>query len=272
MNVITIVKRLGIKEPKVAERATELLRKADTKGSLRGQAQVCGPAICVEIATSMLKVQVDRSQIMRFSGVTEKEYTNMLRFLRNSLGIKAVVDIRAMAVQFGCARIVDTIARVLKTYKEATIAGLPSERQIHADLSAPVYAAVAVYLTAKKHKAKIDRPKVLVAAAVTEEEFKTVCESMYEACFHIIGIGQRQKRAREDESDESADEAEGCGDKDDAYAAWKARVTAKESVKEVDVGVDNSNRKENTPNSRVVLPTKATKQAKLNFGRIAAPR
>eukprot|EP00959_Pyramimonas_sp_CCMP1952_P056379 1177353-Pyramimonas_sp.AAC.1 len=37
-------------------------------------------------------------------------------------------------------------------YKEATIAGLPSERQIHADLSAPVYAAVAVYLTAKKYK------------------------------------------------------------------------------------------------------------------------
>ena len=41
---------------------------------------------------------------------------------------------------------------VFARYKEATIAGLPSERKIYADMSAPVYAAVAVYLTAKKHK------------------------------------------------------------------------------------------------------------------------
>eukprot|EP00959_Pyramimonas_sp_CCMP1952_P415134 8698367-Pyramimonas_sp.AAC.1 len=37
MNVATLVKRLGIKEEKVSEKATELLRRADTKGSLRGQ-------------------------------------------------------------------------------------------------------------------------------------------------------------------------------------------------------------------------------------------
>mmetsp|Transcript_44450 Transcript_44450/g.74142 ORF Transcript_44450/g.74142 Transcript_44450/m.74142 type:complete len:272 (+) Transcript_44450:64-879(+) len=266
MNVPTIVKRVGIQNPKVIEKANELLRKASTKGVLNGQAQVCGPAICVEIASSMLQVQVDRSLIMRFSGVTEKEYTNVLRFLRNSLGIRASVDLRAMAVQFGVARTVATIERVLQTYKDSTIAGLPSERRIHADFSEPVYAAVAVYLTAKKVKAKIDRPKVLHSAAVTEEQFDIVCKAMTETCFHIIGVGQRQKRAREAEGEDECADDEGNEEKEEEYAAWKARVTATQSAKQTETKVKQGGIKQTLPISKSTQPKAASKQAKLTFG------
>eukprot|EP00854_Cymbomonas_tetramitiformis_P002992 gene2992-3809_t len=189
---------------------------------LNAKAEISKPAICFELACGLLRVPVDRTQMVRFSGVTDKknvaivgylnndlvcltsEQTFLTAFgaLRNALGVKAVVDIRELAVQFGCARLVDTVSRVLTTFKDRYRRNLAPERRAHCDFQRPAFASAALYLCAKKAKVKVDRSKLLKTASVPDEDFVRTVESMRELCFDIVGIGESKvskKRAAEDD-------------------------------------------------------------------------
>ncbi|KAK3268292.1 Origin of replication complex subunit 6 [Cymbomonas tetramitiformis] len=256
MDIANIQKRLGLLgSPGLSSKANELLRIANNKfppsqGGLGPQAEISKPAICFELACGLLRVPVDRTQMVRFSGVTDKTFLTAFGALRNALGVKAVVDIRELAVQFGCARLVDTVSRVLTTFKDRYRRNLAPERRAHCDFQRPAFASAALYLCAKKAKVKVDRSKLLKTASVPDEDFVRTVESMRELCFDIVGIGESKvskKRAAEDDDavledaggrvELVAEALELCGAhhqtasaaNTDAYNKWKERVIAPSS-------------------------------------------
>ncbi|KAL8518696.1 hypothetical protein ACS0TY_009880 [Phlomoides rotata] len=55
-------------------------------------------------------------------------------------------DIKALAIQFGCVRLIPFVHRGLSLYKDRFLASLPPSRRSSTDFSRPVFTAVAFYL------------------------------------------------------------------------------------------------------------------------------
>mmetsp|Transcript_32012 Transcript_32012/g.38754 ORF Transcript_32012/g.38754 Transcript_32012/m.38754 type:complete len:295 (+) Transcript_32012:361-1245(+) len=286
MDIAGILQRLALKDAAVANKANELLRLANIRftGGGLGQGEVCKSAVCVELACGLLQLSVDRARIVRFCGAPEKVYANTLAILQGALKIKPKLDIRQLAVQFGCARIVPIIQKTLSTYRERFVASLPEERRAHADFRRPVFLACALYLTARKHKLKVERAKITAAMGVQETEFSQIVESMHTLCYDTIGVTKSKpqtkddsavdgKRTASERSEEEGDNGETLGeiaeDQNDNpalkrskkmsdeqdYEAWKNRV----------VGTPHPSSTPPQAGAVKSLQKKVVKQGKLSF-------
>jgi origin recognition complex subunit 6 len=56
-----------------------------------------------------------------------------------------------------------------------------------------VFTAVAFYLSAKKHKLKVDKMKLMEICGTSDTEFGNVATSMLDLCFDILGV-EKEKR------------------------------------------------------------------------------
>ncbi|KAI5061835.1 hypothetical protein GOP47_0022374 [Adiantum capillus-veneris] len=281
MDLTNLEGKLGLAGcPAAIRKAKELQRlsKLQFDSSAFGLGEVCKAVLCFELACSLLHVDMDRQKAIRISGLSEKAYIRSLTNLQNALGLRPALDVRELAVQFGCVRLVGSVQRVLTEFKQRFVAALPASRKGNADFSRPVFTAVAFYLCAKKHKLKVDKMRLIESCGTSESEFATVSTSMLDLCFDMVGIQKEKKNSKsvkcnrdlldalpskrrlEDEhsdsdsdpSDEDAPEVPGMNlSKKKAkasYEAWKASVvTARDTSKP---GPDTNKR---------------TRQATLNF-------
>ncbi|KAJ8441331.1 hypothetical protein Cgig2_024843 [Carnegiea gigantea] len=293
MDIIDIAKRLGLADNKpVARKAAELRRLSDVKfdSSALGIGEICKAIICLEIAANKYEVIFDRQSAIRLSGMSEKAYNRSFNSLQNVLDVKWVLltferwihasrsnlDVRELAIQFGCVRIIPLVQKGLKLYKERFFASLPPSRRGSTDFTRPVFIAVAFYLCAKKQKLKADKTKLIELCGTSEAEFSSVSNSMKDLCHDVFGVlkekkdpkevkGHRElldvfpeKRGHEDGGYTSDEEEEPSSYKkrkrmeSQAYEEWKSTVLSsanKDKDKEV--------------------TTKRTKQARLSFPKIA---
>ncbi|GER49511.1 origin recognition complex subunit 6 [Striga asiatica] len=177
MDMSEIAKKLGLSESKhLIRKAAELRRLADIQfdSSVIGVGEVCKAVICLEIAASRMDVIFDRQAAIRLSGVSEKAYNRSFNSMQNGIGLKNKLDIRELAIQFGCVRLIPFVHKGMSLYKERFLASLPPSRRNGTDFSRPVFTAVAFYLCAKKHKLKVST-------------------SMMDLCFDAFGIAKEKK-------------------------------------------------------------------------------
>ncbi|KAK6159968.1 hypothetical protein DH2020_003349 [Rehmannia glutinosa] len=196
MDMSEIAKKLGLSESKhVIRKAAELRRLADIQfdSSIIGVGEVCKAVICLEIAATRMDVIFDRQAAIKLSGVSEKAYNRSFNSMQNGIGVKNKLDIRELAIQFGCVRLIPFAHKGISLYKERFLASLPPSRRGSTDFSRPVFTAVSFYLCAKRHKLKVDKCKLIELAGTSESEFSSVSTSMMDLCFDVFGIAKEKK-------------------------------------------------------------------------------
>ncbi|XP_020276079.1 origin of replication complex subunit 6-like isoform X1 [Asparagus officinalis] len=280
MDISSIASKLGLSSNKpLIRKAEELRRLSDVHfdSSIIGVGEVCKAIICLEIAATRMQVILDRQSAIRMSGMSEKAYVRSFNAMQNGIGVKASLDVRELAIQFGCVRLVSFVQKGLSIYKDRFLAALPASRRANTDFNRPVFTAVAFYLCAKRHKLKVDKLKLIELCGTSESEFATVSTSMNDLCFDVFGISKEKKDSRavkghrelldalpgkRRRGDEENDVSEDSIDDEDglelpsykrkkqmekkAYEEWKSTVTS-------------SNKQSKT------APAKRSKQVKLNF-------
>ncbi|GFP86190.1 origin of replication complex subunit 6 [Phtheirospermum japonicum] len=196
MDMSEIAKKLGLSESKhLIRKAAELRRLADVQfdSSIIGVGETCKAVICLEIAASRMEVIFDRQAAIKMSGVSEKAYNRSFNSMQNGIGVKNKLDIRELAIQFGCVRLIPFAHKGISLYKERFLASLPISRRGSTDFNRPVFTAVAFYLCAKRHKLKVDKFKIIELAGTSESEFSNVSTSMMDLCFDVLGISKEKK-------------------------------------------------------------------------------
>eukprot|EP00250_Pteridium_aquilinum_P006574 c16464_g1_i1 orf=183-1058(+) len=271
--------------PAVVRKAQELQRlsKLQFDSSAFGLGEVCKAVLCFELACSLLHVDFDRQKGIRVSGLSEKAYIRSLTNLQNALGLRPTLDVRELAVQFGCVRLISSVHKILAEYKQRFIAALPASRKGNADFSRPVFTAVAFYLCAKKNKLKVDKLRLIEFCGTSDSEFATVSTSMLDLCFDMVGVHREKKESKSvkcnrdlldvlpnkrkleheqsdsdsDSVDEDAPEVPGMDlskkRSKASYEAWKATILAARDTSKL---MPDTNKK--------------TKQATLNFMKTAS--
>ncbi|KAL4574208.1 hypothetical protein LXL04_021034 [Taraxacum kok-saghyz] len=279
--------------------------------SSAGIGEICKAVICLEIAANMKQVLFDRHSAIKLSGMSEKAYIRSFNVMQNGIGVKYVhifrlpyyhrsfyststsesnrfvlnqelnryfvitrrnrLDIRELAIQFGCVRLIPLVQKGLSLYRERFMASLPPSRRASTDCSRPVFTAIGFYLCAKKHKLKVDKTKLIELSGSSEDEFSSVSTSMKDLCHDVFGVAQEKKdpksvkvnrdlldalpeKRRDEDSGSSSDEGEdlSCYKKrkrqdNHKYEEWKSTVVQSNKQNKEKVGV------------------KRTKQAQLNF-------
>lgn len=283
MDITELAKKLDLADNKpVVRKAAELRRLSDVKfdSSAIGVGEICKAVICLEIAANKYDVVFDRQIAMRLSGMSEKAYNRSFNSFQNVLDVKNNLDVRELAIQFGCVRIIPLVQKGLKLYKDRFFASLPASRRSSTDFTRPVFTAVAFYLCAKKHKLKADKVKLIELCGTSESEFSSVSNSMKDLCHDVFGIlkekkdpkevkGHRElldafpeKRGYEDGGYMFDEEKEPSSYKKrklmekDAYENWRSTV-----ISSIDKGKDKK--------VTTTTTTKRTKQARLNFPKTA---
>ncbi|KAL3511132.1 hypothetical protein ACH5RR_030533 [Cinchona calisaya] len=274
MDLSEIAKKLGLSQPKhLIRKAAELRRLADVQfdSSVIGIGEICKAIICLEIAASRMDVIFDRQAAIKLSGMSDRAYIRSFNSMQNGIGVKNNVDVRELAIQFGCVRLIPFVHKGLSLYKDRFLSSLPPSRRATADFTRPVFTAVAFYLCAKKHKLNVDKIKLIEICGTSESEFTSVSNSMKDLCFDVLGSSKEKKDPREvkgnrelldvlpekrtvedggcssdDGGEPSAYKKRKRKDKHD-YEGWKSAVLASNS------------------HTKAKAPTKRAKQAKLNF-------
>ncbi|KAI7994347.1 Origin of replication complex subunit 6 [Camellia lanceoleosa] len=190
--------------------------------------------------------------------------------MQNGLGVKNKLDIRELGIQFGCIRLIPFVQRGLSLYKDRFLKSLPATRRASADFTRPVFTAVAFYLCAKKHKLKVDKIKLIELCGTSESEFSSVSTSMKDLCHDAFGISKEKKDPRDVKGNrdllDALPEKRRCEDggysSDDGkeLSCYKRKHTEKHAYEEWKSDVIESNN-----HSKAKVPTKRTKQARLNF-------
>ncbi|KAI3730775.1 hypothetical protein L1987_61952 [Smallanthus sonchifolius] len=195
MDLPDIARKLGLSEPKqVVRKAAELRRMSDLQfdSSSAGIGEICKAIICLEIAANMKQLLFDRQTAIRLSGMSEKAYIRSFNVMQNGIGVKNTLDIRELAIQFGCVRLIPLVKKGLSLYRERFIASLPPSRRASADFTRPVFTATGFYLCAKKHKLKVDKNKLIELSGTSEDEFSTVSTSMKDLCHDVFGVSKEK--------------------------------------------------------------------------------
>ncbi|CAK9326043.1 unnamed protein product [Citrullus colocynthis] len=196
MDLYNIAMKLDLADSEtLIRKAGEFRRLSDLhfNSSVIGVGEVCKAIICLEIAATRLGILFDRSNAIKLTGLSEKAYTRSFNLLQNGLGFRSRLDVRELAVQFGCVRLVASVQKGLSLYKDRFVASLPASRRANADFSRSVFTAVAFYLCAKKHKLKVDKVKLIELSGTSESEFSCVAASMKDLCFDVFGISREKK-------------------------------------------------------------------------------
>nr|POE64725.1 origin of replication complex subunit 6 [Quercus suber] len=261
MDLSDIAKKLDLSDSKyLTRKAAELRRLCDVQfdSSIIGVGEVCKAIICLEIVATRHGALFDRQSAIKLSGMSEKAYN------RNNL------DVRELAIQFGCVRLIPIVNKGFSLYRNRFLASLPASRRASADFTRPVFIAVAFYLCAKKHKLKVDKLKLIELCGASETEFSSVSTSMKDLCHDVVGIEEKKdprdvKGNREllDVLPEKRKIEDGGYLSDDGpeVSSYKKRKrTEKHDYEKWKSSVIESNDK-----NKAKVPCKRTKQTRLNF-------
>ncbi|GAB2214415.1 hypothetical protein Drorol1_Dr00018760 [Drosera rotundifolia] len=275
MDIAEIATKLDLADNKLLVRkAAELRRLCDLKfdSSSIGIGEICKAVICLEIAANRFEVIFERQRAIRLSGLTEKAYNRCFNSLQNVLDVKNKLDVRELAIQFGCIRLIPMVQKGLALYKERFFGSLPATRRGATDFTRPVFTAVAFYLCAKKHKLKVDKHRLIELCGTSESEFSSVSVSMKDLCYDVYGVSKEKQDPKKVKGhrdlldvlpEKRKYEDGGCmSDDDKEDSAYKKRKRTDQQVyekwKSSVLESNNSEKVEKVANKR-------TKQARLNF-------
>jgi hypothetical protein len=170
--------RLNMTDPKVKCKALELLRLFDVKSKsapLSGAAELAKHMICLDLACQLMQQEYCRPELMKLSGVSEREYSPAFVMVQSVLKIKLPLSIPSVAIKLGCARVQVTAQRNLAEFQNKFRDQLSGTQQQHLSFQQnTAYPAVALYLTALKEKLKVDKLELLRLCNCSMASFDSV--------------------------------------------------------------------------------------------------
>ncbi|XP_062997047.1 origin recognition complex subunit 6 [Elgaria multicarinata webbii] len=161
--------KLGITAPGVVRKAEEYLRLSQVKCAtlLVQMTATSNAVICLDLAAAFTKNPVDKSYLVKLSGLSKTTYQSCLRSLESLLGVRSNLGIRELAVQFCCLEAVNMASKILQRYASS----LPEAQQTDLDLSKPLFTTAALFTACRCLKIKVDKNKMAAASGVKKTIF-----------------------------------------------------------------------------------------------------
>ncbi|KAK9076095.1 hypothetical protein SSX86_004428 [Deinandra increscens subsp. villosa] len=161
--------------------------------SSAGIGEICKAIICLEIAANMKQVLFDRQTAIRLSGMSEKAYIRSFNVMQNGIGVKNTLDIKELAIQFGCVRLIPLVRKGLSF----NIAKCDSITDIDNGLLLRYLLLVELVLTSRdlclQPQLKVDKNKLIELSGTSEDEFSSVSTSMKDLCHDVFGVSTEKK-------------------------------------------------------------------------------
>ncbi|GFS22013.1 origin recognition complex subunit 6-like [Elysia marginata] len=170
----TLCFRLGIKSTcisKAMEFHDLLKTHAASLSALRLQGS-CKLVICLDLAARNAGITPTLKDVVRMSGMARKSYTEAYRVVAAILGVEERTSLRALAVQFGCPRVVPQAANILQRYTK--------DQSSDVDFGSSMFLCAALFVAARQEKIKIDSSKL--------KERSGMKKSMFD---HLVGQMQK---------------------------------------------------------------------------------
>ncbi|XP_054856721.1 origin recognition complex subunit 6 [Eublepharis macularius] len=168
--------RMGVATPGVIRKAEEYLRLSQVKCTtlLVQMTATSNAVICLDLAASFMRHPVDKSYVVKLSGLNKAAYQNCLRSFESLLGVHSSVGIRDLAVQFDCTEAVNTASKILQRYESS----LPTSQQTDLDLSKPLFTTAALLTACRCLKLKVDKSKMVAMSGVKKAIFDRLCSQL----------------------------------------------------------------------------------------------
>ncbi|XP_015264913.1 PREDICTED: origin recognition complex subunit 6 isoform X1 [Gekko japonicus] len=168
--------RMGVATPGVIRKAEEYLRLSQVKCAtlLVQMTATSNTVICLDLAASFMKHPVDKSYVVKLSGLNKAAYQSCLRSFESLLGVHSNVGIRDLAVQFGCTEAVNVASKILQRYESS----LPGSQQTDLDLSKPLFTTAALLTACRCLKLKVDKSKMVATSGVKKAIFDRLCSQL----------------------------------------------------------------------------------------------
>ncbi|XP_001521050.3 origin recognition complex subunit 6 [Ornithorhynchus anatinus] len=168
--------RAGIADPPVLRKAEEYLRLSQVKcvGLSAHTTATSDAVMCLDLAATCMKCPLDRTDLVKLSGLNKKAYQSCLKSFECLLGLNSNLGIRDLAVQFSCTEAVNVACKILQRYESS----LPQTQQVDLDLSRPLFTTAALYSACRILKLKLDKKKLATTAGVKKPIFDRLCTQL----------------------------------------------------------------------------------------------
>ncbi|XP_036607837.1 origin recognition complex subunit 6 isoform X2 [Trichosurus vulpecula] len=227
--------RLGITDPSVLRKAEEYLRLSQVKctGLSAHTTETSNAVMCLDLAATSMRWPLDRTYLVKLSGLNKKMYQSCLKSFECLLGLNSNLGIKDLAVQFNCMEAVNIASKILQRYE----ASLPPIQKVDLDLSKPLFTTATLFSACRVLKIKVNKDKMVATSGVKKAIFDRLCKQLEkfeqqvkEPSSSASPPAKRQKIIVEHSKKEIEDKAESLckqqqsEDLKQDYEEWKRKI------------------------------------------------
>ncbi|XP_078006217.1 origin recognition complex subunit 6 isoform X1 [Phascolarctos cinereus] len=252
--------RLGITDPSILRKAEEYSRLSQVKctGLSAHTTETSNAIMCLDLAATTMRWPLDRTYLVKLSGLNKKMYQSCLKSFECLLGLNSNVGIKDLAVQFNCVEAVNIASKILQRYE----ASLSQIQKVDLDLSKPLFTTATLFSACRasiKHvwkknkchslddksvhiswvlKIKVNKDKMVATCGVKKAVFDRLCKQLEKFEQQVKGEpssstsppAKRQKIIVEHSKKEIEEEAESLckqqqsEDLKQDYEEWKRKI------------------------------------------------
>ncbi|XP_001369827.1 origin recognition complex subunit 6 [Monodelphis domestica] len=228
--------RLGITDPAVLRKAEEYLRLSQVKcsGLSAHTTETSNAVMCLDLAATNRRWPLDRTYLVKLSGLNKKTYQSCLKSFECLLGLNSNLGIKDLAIQFNCMEAVNIASKILQRYE----ASLPQIQKVDLDLSKPLFTTAALFSACRVLKLKVNKDKMVTTSGVKKAVFDRLCKQLEKFEEQVKGEPnssvsppmKRQKITVENSKKEKEDKAESpckqqkSEDLKQDYEEWKRKI------------------------------------------------
>uniref|UniRef100_A0A8D0HCU0 Origin recognition complex subunit 6 n=1 Tax=Sphenodon punctatus TaxID=8508 RepID=A0A8D0HCU0_SPHPU len=218
-------------------KAEEYLRLSQVKCRLllAQMTATSNAVMCLDLAAGFMKHPVDKSYLVKLSGLNKSTYQSCMKSFESLLGMHSSLGIQDLAVQFCCTEAVTMASQILQRYESS----LSEAQQTDLDLSKPLFTTAALFTACRCMKLKVDKSKMMAVSGVKKAIFNRLCGQLEKIgqqihCTSLTAQPTHSQKPllecfeKEDEAEEEAiipckrqkSEMEGKQD----YEEWKKKI------------------------------------------------
>ncbi|XP_031810276.1 origin recognition complex subunit 6 isoform X4 [Sarcophilus harrisii] len=130
--------------------------------------------MCLDLAATNMKWPLDRTYLVKLSGLNKKMYQSCLKSFECLLGLNSNLGIKDLAVQFNCVEAVNIASQILQRYEVS----LPQIQKVDLDLSKPLFTTAALFSACRVLKIKVNKDKIVATSGVKKAVFDRLCKQL----------------------------------------------------------------------------------------------
>lgn len=239
--VKSLSQKLKITSPTVLSKAEELTQMLDIKVGSQALTALnltgsCPVVMCLELAANTTGKSFNKEEGLKLSGVNKKVYANGLKALESMLDLSTNVNIKDLAVQFGCTPATELATKTLRSYED----DFKLKSGTEMDFTSPMFQTTALCAACRKLKLKIDWNKLREICSIKKSTYDKLVAEMEIHAVKLMEskIVEKQKRSRglldevekhlKDEDIAKKQKKENAQEQEEVedYEVWKKKILA----------------------------------------------